>query len=157
MSGKGARWSSLALTVTWLGSGYLPRAPGTWGSLAALPPAAAIHWAGGPWALGLAGVAVAGLGIWACQRYLLGESADPPEVVIDEVAGQWLALVPLALDPLHYLAGFAAFRLFDTLKPWPIRRLERLPGGWGVMLDDVAAGLAAGLLAAAGFGIAGQI
>ena len=134
--------------ATWFGSGRLPRVPGTWGSLAALPFAALIHWAGGAWALA-AGAAVAFVvGIWAGGRYAAAAGEpDPSPVVIDEVAGQWLALVPMPLDPVHYAAGFVAFRLFDVWKPWPLRRLERLPGGLGIMADDIGAGLYAAALA----------
>jgi phosphatidylglycerophosphatase A len=132
--------------------------PGTWGSLAALPFAAALHWAGGPWALAVAAVGLGIAGVWVADRYAAERGgADPQEVVIDEVAGQWLALVPLALAPLHYAVGFAAFRLLDTLKPWPIRRLERLPGGLGIMADDLAAGLGAAALGYAALALTGQL
>ena len=152
------RWSPLALFLTFAGAGYLPRAPGTWGSLAALPPAAAILWLGGGWALAVASVLAILVGTWAAQVYQtrVGED-DPQEIVIDEVGGQWLALAPLALDPLHFLVGFAGFRLFDTLKPWPINALERLPGGLGIMADDAAAGLVAAGLGASGLYLTGQL
>jgi phosphatidylglycerophosphatase A len=73
---------------------------------------------------------------------------DPGAVVSDEVAGQSLALLAAA-DPWGVLVGFIAFRLFDIVKPWPIGRLERLPRGWGILADDLAAGLAAGLVVGA--------
>jgi phosphatidylglycerophosphatase A len=66
---------------------------------------------------------------------------DPGHVVIDEVAGQWLTLTVCRPDWPHALLALALFRLFDITKPWPIRKLEALPGGWGIMLDDLAAGL----------------
>jgi phosphatidylglycerophosphatase A len=66
---------------------------------------------------------------------------DPGHVVIDEVAGQWIALIHSRVNLSHLLAGFLFFRLFDIVKPWPARRLEGLPEGWGIMLDDVAAGV----------------
>jgi phosphatidylglycerophosphatase A len=69
------------------------------------------------------------------------ERPDPGHVVIDEVAGQWIALIFSRVNLSHLLAGFLLFRLFDIVKPWPARQLERLPGGWGIMLDDVAAGV----------------
>jgi phosphatidylglycerophosphatase A len=88
--------------------------------------------------------------VWACgaEEARRGER-DPGPIVLDEVAGQWLALTLTALgvgrglSPLEVVAGFALFRLFDIAKPWPIRRLERLPGGWGIVVDDLAAGAAA--------------
>ncbi len=140
------RYSALSLAATWFGSGLLPKMPGTWGSLAALPFAAVIHWAFGGIGLLIAGVALTAVGVWICDVYARrsGDS-DPQEVVIDEVAAQWLTLAPLSLDPLSYLLGFVAFRFFDTLKPWPIRATERLPGGWGIMADDTAAALVASL------------
>jgi phosphatidylglycerophosphatase A len=66
---------------------------------------------------------------------------DPGFVVIDEVAGQWITLLWSAADWRHGLIALILFRLFDITKPFPVRRLERLPGGWGIVLDDVAAGL----------------
>jgi phosphatidylglycerophosphatase A len=74
------------------------------------------------------------------------ERPDPGHVVIDEVAGQWIALLFSRVNLSHLLAGFLLFRLFDIVKPWPARRLEHLPGGWGIVLDDVAAGVYALLL-----------
>jgi phosphatidylglycerophosphatase A len=71
---------------------------------------------------------------------------DPGQVVIDEVAGQWIALIHSRVNLSHLLAGFLFFRLFDIVKPWPARQLEGLPAGWGIMLDDVAAGVYALLL-----------
>ena len=71
---------------------------------------------------------------------------DPGQVVIDEVAGQWITLIYSRVNLNHLLAGFLFFRLLDIVKPWPARQLESLPGGWGIMLDDVAAGMYALLL-----------
>ncbi|MBK1668926.1 hypothetical protein CKO28_12880 [Rhodovibrio sodomensis] len=151
------RWSPLALLLSFAGAGYLPRMPGTWGSLAALPPGALLLWLGGGWALAAAGAAALLGGAWGAHAYLRRVGGtDPEEIVIDEVGGQWLALAPLALDPLHFLVAFAAFRLFDTLKPWPINALERLPGGIGIMADDALAGLVAAALGASGLYLTGQ-
>jgi phosphatidylglycerophosphatase A len=132
--------------ATWFGSGLSPWAPGTAGSLAALPFAGLLAWAGGPWLLLAAAVAVFGVGVWASAVYRRRAGReDPGEVVIDEVAGQWLALVPAPLDPVLYTLGFLAFRLFDIWKPWPVGWLDRrVPGGLGIMLDDIAAGVYAG-------------
>jgi phosphatidylglycerophosphatase A len=66
---------------------------------------------------------------------------DPGFVVIDEVAGQWVTLAFAPVDIGHALVGFVLFRFFDIVKPWPVRELEKLPGGQGIMLDDVAAGI----------------
>jgi phosphatidylglycerophosphatase A len=71
---------------------------------------------------------------------------DPGHVVIDEVAGQWIALIHTRVDLPHLVAAFLFFRICDIVKPWPARRLESLPAGWGIMLDDVAAGVYALLL-----------
>ena len=130
------------LIATWFGSGLLPKGPGTWGSLAALPFAWIIAIAGGPWLLAAAALLVFAVGLWASHRYAeaLGE-ADPGSVVVDEVVGQWIALLPVALSPAHYAIAFIAFRFFDILKPWPVNLLDRrLKGALGIMADDVMAG-----------------
>ena len=132
---------------TWFGAGLLPKAPGTWGSLAALPLAWIIASWGGPLALGVATIIVSLVGWWAADIYVRHTGVnDPSEVVIDEVAGQWLTLLVVPPDPLLYLAGFALFRLFDIRKPWPVGWADRtIPGGLGVMVDDIFAGLYAAL------------
>ncbi len=140
------RWAHPVATV--FGLGRLPAAPGSWASLAALPPAWAIVWAGGPWALAAAAVLV---GIAGCRAAALHERAtgerDASAVVVDEVVGQWLVLATLPLDPLAYALGFAAFRLFDIAKPPPVGWIERkISGGPGVMADDVAAAACAAAL-----------
>jgi len=140
-------WHPAVIVATWFGAGKLPRAPGTWGSLAALPFAWGLVWAGGPAAL-LAGVAVVfGAGIWASNRVVQASGAkDPGEIVIDEVAGQWLALAAAPLDPLAYAIGFGLFRVFDIVKPWPACWIDRsMAGGAGIMLDDIIAGGYAGI------------
>lgn len=141
-------WHPASLLATWFGAGLLPKAPGTWGSLAALPCAALITWLGGPWALLAASFAVFAVGLWASARYCAAAGAeDPGSVVIDEVAGQWLALAPAGLDPGLYAVGFLAFRIFDIAKPWPVNLAERrLRGAWGVMADDMLAGLYAAIV-----------
>lgn len=138
----------VALIATWFGSGLLPKAPGTWGSLAALPPALLLQWIGGPWMLIAGAVGAFAIGIWAAARYsaALGKG-DPSEVVIDEVAAQWLVLSVLPLTPFAWLAGFAFFRFFDVVKPWPVSLADRnLKGGIGIMADDMVAALYAILL-----------
>ncbi|MEK9725410.1 MAG: phosphatidylglycerophosphatase A [Rhodospirillaceae bacterium] len=137
-------WRLPILLATWFGSGWLPVAPGTWGSLAALPCAWIIVQAGGVPALAAATVLVTAVGWWAAEAYVreLGGD-DPGPVVIDEVAGQWLTLLVVAApDPLRYGIGFALFRLADIVKPWPASWADkRLHGGLGIMLDDVFAGV----------------
>jgi phosphatidylglycerophosphatase A len=138
-----------SLAATWFGAGLLPKAPGTWGSLAALPFAWGLMAAGGPLLLLAAIVICFGLGWWASSVYVrLTGTEDPGEVVIDEVVGQWLVLLAAPLDPLSYLAAFILFRLFDIRKPWPVCWADRqIGGGLGIMLDDIlAAGYGLGLL-----------
>lgn len=131
----------VTLVATWFGSGLLPKAPGTWGSLAALPPAFLLVWFGGPAALVMGAALAFVLGIPAAARYAraLGKD-DPSEIVIDEVAAQWLVLAALPLTPLAWCAGFLFFRVFDIVKPWPVSLADRrLKGGSGIMADDVVA------------------
>jgi len=128
------------------GAGLSPVAPGTAGSLVALP----FVWLFaqfGAWACAAAVVAGFAAGVVYCARAAeaLG-AADHPAVVWDEVVGMWAALCFIPLSWSALIAGFLLFRLFDIAKPWPIRRLERAPGGFGIMLDDLAAGLLANLV-----------
>lgn len=146
------------LTATVGGVGTIRRAPGTWGSLAAAAIALVVAilvpgaWLGWTFlGLAVAAVVVGMVAIPAAQdRY---GALDPGQVVIDEVAGVWLglAVVPAAwIDArplLSVLAVFALFRAIDIAKPWPVGLAERLPGAWGVMADDLVAGLAAGVAA----------
>src|SRR4030042_4544898 len=142
--------------ATGFGLGRLPVAPGTWGSL---PPAIGfglMTWQGVSWQTTAAVMAI--LAITGCAACILCAPAsiaargknEPGEVVMDEFAGQALTflaaplLLPRSLSGLESLlfalAGFLLFRAFDIFKPWPIRRLERLPVGWGILADDLAAG-----------------
>ncbi len=127
--------------ATWFGCGLAPIAPGTAGSLAAIVIAYFLPWP--PPAFALCALAITPLGIWAAgvTAKQVGRE-DPGLVVIDEVAGQWLTLSAAAtLNWKSLLLAFALFRLFDIWKPFPVNRLERLPGGLGIMADDLAAGL----------------
>jgi phosphatidylglycerophosphatase A len=114
--------------------------------------AAAHVWHGTALAVGTAVAALAATLIGIPAATIVAREAgreDPGFVVIDEVAGQWIALIGVRPDWPHALLALLLFRLFDIWKPWPIRRLEQLPAGTGIMLDDVAAGilaLAVGLL-----------
>lgn len=134
--------------ATWFGSGLIPWVPGTWGSLAALPFGLLIFWAGGPWALVGAAVALFPLGVWASTVYSRAKGFnDPGEVVVDEVVAQWLVLAPICPDPGLWLLGFLLFRVFDIVKVWPASLADRrLAGGLGIMLDDILAAAYAGLL-----------
>ena len=153
---EGPRKPRLALAIaTSLGLGYLPKAPGTWGSLAGIliyaltlsysPSPAASRTLALTAALGLA---LAATGVWAADRGAnFAARKDPQFVVIDEVSGQHLTYA-LALAPLNWkylLLGFILFRAFDIWKPFPARQAESLPGGLGIMADDWAAGLYAAL------------
>ena len=135
---------------TWFGCGYSPHAPGTVGSAAALGIAILIeHFAGWtPPSFAALAIIVSVPAIWAA-----GETArhagikDPQFVVVDEVVGQWLALAGgRTLTWKSYLAAFLLFRLFDIWKPFPVRQLESLPGGVGIVADDLMAGVYAALV-----------
>jgi phosphatidylglycerophosphatase A len=134
--------------ATFFGAGLLKPAPGTWGSLAALLLWAAFAMGAHPAALTLLLALIAGIvvsvaiGIPAAS-IAARESGrkDPGFVVVDEVAGQWIALLGCPADWKHGLIALALFRLFDITKPFPARQLERLPEGWGIVFDDIAAGL----------------
>ena len=153
------------------GVGFLRPAPGTWGSLAALPVAWLLHVLGGFPLLVTATLVVCVAGWWATAVWTRGQSEkDPGQIVIDEVAGQWIALLPLSwpswqmgLDITRlwpgWIAAFVLFRAFDILKPGPIGWADRRGGALGVMLDDVIAGAFAAigvvLLAGLGHGVMG--
>jgi phosphatidylglycerophosphatase A len=145
--------AAATLVATAFGSGYSPWAPGTAGSLVGLAlfvPLASRSW---PVQVGAA-AAVTIVGALAGGRLatLVGKK-DPGLVVVDEVAGQWITLIGLPFTPLVACVGFLLFRLMDIVKPWPARDLERLPGGWGIMADDVAAGIYAHLLLRLGLAV----
>ena len=168
-SAKGPRWA--VWLATGCGAGYLPFMPGTYGSalgvLLYLGLAALAQTTSHPaWVLGAAAVAVTGLSIWVAALALRSfYEPDPQVIVLDEVAGQVLTLLPLPLTtPLapgsYWIAvgiGFLLFRALDALKPYPIWKFERLHGVWGVMSDDLAAGLIAAVMLGAilwlGFGV----
>jgi phosphatidylglycerophosphatase A len=134
--------------ATFFGAGYGKPGPGTWGSVAALLLWAAFAFTLHPstlaltLALALAIAVATGIGVPA-STIVARESSrkDPQFVVIDEVAGQWIALLVCPIDWYHPLIALVLFRLFDITKPFPARQLESLPGGWGIVFDDVAAGL----------------
>lgn len=128
--------------ATGFGSGLVPIAPGTFGSLAALIPWLALRELPLPYYL-LVLLAAFGIGVWACQWTIrrLGVE-DPGLVVWDEFVGLWIALIALPERWYFVVAGFALFRFFDIVKPWPVRWADRrIKGGLGTMIDDVLAGL----------------
>jgi phosphatidylglycerophosphatase A len=134
--------------ATFFGAGLLKPGPGTWGSVAALLLWAALAMGlhAAPWTLLIAlsiGIATSiAVGVPAAT-IAARESGrhDPGFVVVDEVAGQWIALLGCPADWRHAVIALALFRLFDITKPPPARQLEALPEGWGIVFDDVAAGL----------------
>jgi phosphatidylglycerophosphatase A len=137
--------------ATWFGCGLSPIAPGTAGTLGALPLYLLIA-PGGPWAVGLAALVVTAVGIAAADRVAARRGLKDPQIVcIDEVAGVLVALTAARVELLQVGLAVGLFRLFDIWKPWPARWLERrLPGGWGIVLDDLAAGAWAALVLVAG-------
>lgn len=146
-------------------SGYLPWASGTWGSLvglllALIPGASSPPVLGGMIVIGFFVGAVTAARVAQHTGHVLSRAAaltkgifqpgghetpDPSIVVIDEIVGMWIALYLLPIGPLNLLLAFLAFRAFDILKPPPGRQLERIPNGWGIMLDDLVAGIYANL------------
>jgi phosphatidylglycerophosphatase A len=133
---------------TWFGVGLLPVMPGTWGSLAALPCAWVIRSLWGLAALAIACAIAVAVGCWAAGTIAKASGVqDPGAIVIDEVAAQWLVLLAAPLDPPSYAAAFLLFRIFDIWKPWPVRWADRrVPGGLGILLDDLLAAVYAVLV-----------
>jgi phosphatidylglycerophosphatase A len=152
------------------GLGYLPKAPGTWGSAGGALLAILIVWItsihslrardisspAGFWTVGLipgygvclVAVLIAAVGVWAAGRAArYAGQEDPQFIVIDEVSGQLITyFMPFAvLNWKSWLLGFILFRVFDIWKPFPVRQAEALPGGWGIMADDWVAGIYAGI------------
>lgn len=151
------RASTIVASV--FGIGYFDVAPGTIMSAVATPLALLIALRAGSMSVVGAALIAFTIGVYACADHMrqTGRHDDPSECVIDELAGQWLACafavltfgghVPLAASPLPTFAlAFILFRVFDIWKPWPVSAAEKLSGGVGVMLDDMVAGLMAGVL-----------
>lgn len=152
----------LALAIATCGVGYMPLAPGTWGSLVGILVYFGVYYATTiaktPTLLVavelLVIVVVTLFGIWAASKTekLLGRK-DPGKVVVDEVAGQMISLLPISIflvSPLNgwVIVSFILFRFFDIVKPYPARRLEGLHGGLGIMADDLVAGVYAAAITA---------
>ncbi len=147
-----------AMTIAWAisticGVGHLRPAPGTWGSLAAFPLAWALHVLGGWALLALATCGLFAIGLWATRVQTQGaDNHDPSEIVVDEVVGQWISILPVSIGASMMstsllvlwpglVTAFVAFRLFDILKPGPVGWADKRDDALGVMLDDVIAGL----------------
>lgn len=133
--------------ATWFGAGFLRPAPGTWGSAFSIPPLIILYLGAGlvPFIIALCVLFIAGL--WSAEEFDKATGGhDNKMIVIDEAVGQGIALLPALLltdlDPIAVFLGFILFRFFDITKLWPIGWLDKnLPGAWGVMMDDVLAGL----------------
>jgi phosphatidylglycerophosphatase A len=130
------------------GIGYLPLAPGTWASAIAV-----IAWyfittgSNENYFLQTAiiGLAIAA-GIYSSNKIVHGDDKDPSHIVIDELAGMWTTLLMIPAGKLNFVAGFVLFRFFDIVKPFGIKRMENYRSGWGIMLDDLLAGVYSNIL-----------
>lgn len=135
------------LTGTFLGSGLLPKAPGTWGSLAFLPVIYLVSVAYGFTGLVLLLAAAILLSLWSTGENVKKFGPDPPQFVMDECAGQVIPFLGIRFtltagaDLIYLAAGFILFRLFDITKPLGIRQLEKLGGKYGILADDLLAGV----------------
>ena len=148
------------LIATFFGAGLIRPAPGTWGSLAALPFAWLLHVMGGFWLLAVATLVVFLIGWWVTKvETALTDDPDPSEIVIDEVAGMWVALWPVSIAAslqslpvmdfwVGWIVAFFAFRAFDIWKPGPIGLADQMHTPLGVMLDDILAGALAAMVVA---------
>jgi phosphatidylglycerophosphatase A len=138
------------ILATWFGCGYFPWGPGTVGSLAGLLLAVIVELYLGDTRRFLFGVTFILFmpAVWAATRAAeaVGRK-DPGLVVVDEVLGQWVTLLgATSFTTISFVAAFLLFRLFDIWKPWPARRLEQLPAGYGIVADDIAAGIYGALI-----------
>ncbi|MFQ5701024.1 MAG: phosphatidylglycerophosphatase A, partial [Acidobacteriota bacterium] len=143
-----ARRAPLAWSIgTFLGIGHVPVASGTVATLATVPVYLAAYRTGGHFFVLALGVIIVAAGVLTAG--ILEEKLgyhDPPEVVVDEVAGFLVTMVFIVPTIWTCLAGFLLFRVFDVLKPWPAADAERLPAGWGIMADDLVCGFLANVV-----------
>jgi len=134
------------LAGTLLGTGLIPKAPGTWGSLVTLPLLYASWLISPELGVPIFTLSAIVLSLWSADASIREFGDDPPEFVMDECAGQSLVFVPFALlhasfpDPFHLFTGFFFFRVFDIIKPFGVDRLQKLPGKFGILGDDLLAG-----------------
>jgi phosphatidylglycerophosphatase A len=141
--------SMVKFLLSGFGSGWLPLAPGTWGSAVAILMAWPITFLPPIWhttVLSLLVVVFLWIGVKGSVQVEHEWGKDPKQTVIDEMVGIWVTLLGGPLSWIHLLAAFVLFRVFDIAKPFGIRRLESLGQGWGVMLDDVLAGVYANIV-----------
>ena len=141
----------VALSIATCGVGYLPLMPGTFGSVVGAVIFLLLVQRVSPLVIVVSILVITFAGIWAASRTeQLSGRKDPGKVVVDEVAGQMIALLPLtiyAVTPLAVMISFTLFRCFDIVKPYPAGRLEGLKGGFGIMCDDLVAGAYAAVIA----------
>lgn len=143
-------WAPETLISTWFGAGLIGAAPGTWGSAFTLPLGILLMYLGGPALVIGAAVVIFFAGLYASHKLIAsfpeGSDTDNSAIVVDEVAGQLIAMAPALLSPPLWIASFILFRFFDVTKLGPTGWLERrVKGAMGVMVDDVAAGILAAL------------
>jgi phosphatidylglycerophosphatase A len=150
VTGRDTGRSAAVLVATMFGAGRAPAIPGTFGTLASVPPAVLLARWLPPWGFAIATGVLTGVGVWTsgiAARVM--ERKDPRPVVIDEAAGFFVTLLYLPVRGpeglVTVLLGFILFRLMDVLKPPPARGAEGLPGGWGIVVDDLIAGAYANL------------
>ena len=136
----------IKLLATGFGSGLVSFAPGTIGTLVGV--VICLLCLPLPWPMRLLIViALSALSIYVAGRAeKIYQKKDDQRIVIDEIIGFQITMLPVAITILHLCVGFVLFRIFDILKPFPINNLQRLPGGWGVVIDDVAAGIYVGVI-----------
>jgi phosphatidylglycerophosphatase A len=143
-------WAPTTLISTWFGVGLIGAAPGTWGSAFAVPLGILLLYVGGPVLTLVVAVVIFFAGLYASHKLIAsfpeGSDTDNSAIVVDEVAGQLIAIAPALFSPPLWIASFLLFRFFDVSKLGPTGWLERrLKGAMGVMVDDVSAGIMAAL------------
>jgi phosphatidylglycerophosphatase A len=135
------------LTGTFFGAGLIPKAPGTWASLFTLPLVYAAWLTSPQFGIPFLAVLTITLSLWSSEENIHEFGDDPPQFVMDECAGQTVVFLPAAVavsavpDLFHMVTGFFLFRVFDILKPLGIDRLQKLPGKFGILADDLLAGI----------------
>jgi phosphatidylglycerophosphatase A len=139
------------LNASVLGAGYTPFAPGTMGALVGIIILFLIKWQQPnlqyfTWGLLLAIIIFTLFGVWSTNEMETEWGKDPSKVVVDELIGVWVAVLWIPAETQWLILGFILFRFFDIAKPLGIRQLEKIKGGWGVMLDDVGAGIYANIV-----------